>query len=155
MDYNKRLKSYILPKIRDRAVFSIKKNFRVGGRPKKWKPSHRSKSIHKSSFDKRKRHGKTLIDTATLLNSIKGKIKDNHVEIGTSVTYAKIHNFGGIISGKFRVRSHQRKTPSGKTTTVKEHTRNVKFKIPKREFMILQKQDLKYFKDVIKRGLSK
>jgi phage virion morphogenesis protein len=41
------------------------------------------------------RTGKPLIDTGILRGSITHTVQENHVEVGTNVLYAAIHNYGG------------------------------------------------------------
>lgn len=63
---------------------SVIRNFMVGGRPEKWKPSVRAK----------KQGGKTLVDTGRLRSSIASRAFPDHVEIGTNVQYAVMHQLG-------------------------------------------------------------
>lgn len=51
----------------------------------KWRPSERAL----------KQGGKTLVDTARLMQSINHQVTGNAVEWGTNVVYAAIHQFGG------------------------------------------------------------
>jgi phage virion morphogenesis protein len=52
----------------------------------KWPPSKRAA-----------KGGRTLTDTARLLNSITSASDTTHAEVGTNVVYAAIHQFGGDI----------------------------------------------------------
>ncbi|MFQ5585468.1 MAG: phage virion morphogenesis protein [Thermodesulfobacteriota bacterium] len=63
---------------------SIRRNFKVGGRPK-WKPSARVKAAG----------GVTLTDTGRLKNSMTVEARRDRVSVGTNVVYARIHQFGG------------------------------------------------------------
>lgn len=64
--------------------------FERGGRPKRWKPSHRAE----------REHGKTLMDTSRLAMSITHDAGDDEVVVGTNVAYGPIHQFGGEIRPK-------------------------------------------------------
>ena len=44
--------------------------------------------------------GKTLVDSARLMQSITSNASDTGVEVGTNVLYAAIHQFGGTIRAK-------------------------------------------------------
>lgn len=44
--------------------------------------------------------GRTLVDTARLMQSITHEADDSGVAVGTNVLYAAIHQFGGTISAK-------------------------------------------------------
>ena len=79
----------ILLKIRDRLKISIMMNFRLEGRPQKWKPSQRSLGLTRSKKDGKFRKGKTLQDTGMLKNSIQAKISDGNVVIGSPMKYAE------------------------------------------------------------------
>jgi phage virion morphogenesis protein len=63
--------------------------FEEGASPagKAWKPSARVKE----------KGGQTLIDSARLRNSITSDASTDHVEVGTNVVYAAIHQLGGVI----------------------------------------------------------
>lgn len=66
----------------------VLRNFRLGGDyPEKWQPS-------------KKAGGKTLIRTSVLRNSFHVKDRAWSVSVGTSVKYAAIHEFGGVIRPK-------------------------------------------------------
>ena len=79
----------ILLKIRDRLKISIMMNFRLEGRPQKWKPSQRALGLTRSKKDGKFRKGKTLEDTGMLKNSIQAKISEGNVIVGTPMSYAK------------------------------------------------------------------
>lgn len=70
-----------------------------------------------------------------LRNSFRTRRTTNSVHFITYKDYAQIHNEGGRINGTFGVRSHKRKTRSGRVATVKSHSRTVDFTMPKRQFM--------------------
>ena len=79
----------ILLKIRDRLKMSIMMNFRLEGRPQKWKPSQRALGLTRSKKDGKFRKGKTLEDTGMLKNSIQAKISEGNVVIGSPMKYAE------------------------------------------------------------------
>ncbi len=109
-------------------VASIKRNFEVGGRPKRWKP------LSKETI-KRRRKGssKPLVDTGRLKNSINFKITGRSVEIGPSgdIVYAAIHQFGGRAG-----RGHSAQ-------------------IPARPYLVFQKEDINYIKEVMDEALRR
>jgi phage gpG-like protein len=123
---------------------SIRTNFMVSGRPVKWKPSKRSADQGIPG-----RAGSTLRDSNRLMNSITSTVQGDSVIIGTNVEYAAVHNYGAkkFSFGTFasQVRSHERLSPSGKRSVVREHKRKVKLPwgdIPAREFVLLQDADI-------------
>lgn len=65
-------------------------NFERGGRPERWKESHRAA----------REHGKTLTDTGRLAMSITHVAGEDFVIVGTNIDYAAIHQFGGVIRPK-------------------------------------------------------
>lgn len=71
--------------LRTDVQFNFKRQAGPDGQP--WKPTHRG--------------GQILRDSGRLLRSIDYRVEsDSEVRIGTNVVYARIHNFGGTISGK-------------------------------------------------------
>ena len=135
--------------IRDKLLLSVEENFRQSGRPR-WIPSRREEVTNVSKFDKKTRQGKTLIDTSTLKGSIQAAITGYQIEIGTSVNYARIHQYGGNIQKSVQIPQHQRriyqafgKPITPKSITVRPHTRNLNIKIPARPFILLQDYDWK------------
>lgn len=69
--------------------------------------------------------------TARLASSITSKVEDRADglvgRIGTNVVYGRVHELGGT----FEVPAHERKTKSGKTSTVRAHTAT----FPQRSFL--------------------
>ena len=68
---------------------SVVRNFVEGGRPEKWTPSQRALGLIRSRIDGKRRVGKTLIDTAKLMNSINYKISGDNIFVGTAISYGK------------------------------------------------------------------
>ena len=115
----------------------------------RWKPRKKPRK------GGQKRSQTLLVDTGRLKKSIRKISADaNRVVIGTDVPYAYIHNYGGNITGTFKVqahtvKSHRRRshtrTRAGKTEkikaqtvkahAVKAHTRKVNTRIPQRQFL--------------------
>lgn len=131
---------------------SIANNFKEGGRPKKWKPSHRAKATG----------GKTLIKTARLMRSINKKVAGKKLIVSANVKYARIHHLGGQISQTVTVREHSRyitkafgKPIEGKRVIVKSHQRKMNVNIPARPFMVIQDADFKLFKRIISNYICK
>jgi len=101
---------------------SVMRNFREQRAPDgtAWKPSWRAL----------REGGKTLIDTATLRNSIHVRPGPDRVAVGTPVEYAAVHQFGAR-RGSFgehivQVRAHRRRSRKGGEHTVRAHTRRVR-----------------------------
>lgn len=101
---------------------SFKKKKFIGG-TQKWKPV----------IDKRtgKPKDTPLRESSILFNSLEVRHTGMTATVSTPVKYAKIHNEGG--KGNVTIRKHRRRLPTGKTTTVKSHSRKVN--IPQRQFM--------------------
>lgn len=112
---------------------SVIENFRVGGRPEKWKPSKRAIL----------QDGQTLVDKGILRNSINYQAGRNRVEVGTNVVYAAIHQFG--LQQSVNVKQHKRKNKKGGASTVKAHSR--KINMPKRPFLLVQDEDLEEIRE--------
>jgi len=108
-----------------------------------------------TAWDKRKKkaRGSILVQSGRLKRSIRITAKGRYfVEIGTDVTYAKIHNEGGKITQTVSVKAHKRTKSIAKssnirsrkasrqrvkagTTTVREHSRKMNLSIPQRQFL--------------------
>lgn len=76
-----------------------------------------------------------LVKTGRLRRSLRMQASGRRVIIFTDVPYAKIHNEGGQIQTTARVSAHQRRSSSGKKTTVRAHNRRVNINMPQRQFM--------------------
>ncbi len=115
---------------------SIRTNFAAGGRPVQWKPL-------------KVRQGQPLRDTGRLQDSITSRVRGDVVLVGTNVEYAAVQNFGAK-KGSFgetvvQVRAHQRRSRSGVTSTVRQHSRRTMMPwgdIPARPFMLVQDEDI-------------
>jgi len=134
------------------AVKSIKKNFRHGGRPEKWKPVKKKPKKYKLT--------KTLVNTGNLSNvsSVKNEADYSVTLISNPLTraYARVHQEGAVINHpgrqlKFR-KKKSRKT--GEVRTVFASSKNKRIskvvkgkpyvvKIPARPFMIVPEEDLR------------
>lgn len=120
---------------------SVMRNFREGRSPDgtPWPPSRRALLTG----------GKTLVDTATLRNSIHVRPGPSSVTVGTPVEYAAVHQFGAR-RGSFgehivKVRAHMRRSRrTGRTQTVRAHARRVRLPwgdIPPRPFLGVRRED--------------
>lgn len=74
-------------------IGSIQRNFKAGGRPKKWK------ELAESTIKQRRRGGgkggiKILVDTARLKNSPAMRVRRTEAEVGTNMVQAKRQHFG-------------------------------------------------------------
>jgi phage virion morphogenesis protein len=111
-------------------VASTQRRFETGVGPdgSPWPPSIRALAVG----------GKTLVDTARLMQSITFNASESGVEVGTNVLYAAIHQFGGTINAK---------TPAGLRFQVhgasgkKEWRNKQSVKIPARPFIGLDDRD--------------
>lgn len=70
-------------------VRSIRRNFREGGRPKKWPKSQRAGERRS-----------TLVKSGHLMRSVHPRVEARRVLIGPNRDYARIHQFGGRIRPK-------------------------------------------------------
>ena len=125
---------------------SVVKNFEVGGRPQRWKPSRRAVV----------EGGRTMIDTGRLMKSITSRAYRDRAEVGTNVIYAAIHQFG--FEGDVEVKSHIRKVKSrdirkgrkkiaSGITVVRSHSRHMN--IPARPFLMVQDEDWREIREAI------
>ena len=146
---------------------SINRNFFSSGRPNKWTPLTSSTAKQKS----RKGYSPLpLIRTGRLRASISSKVMGNKLIVGTSIPYARIHQYGGTISqgarselfGRKRyIRGSRRgKFKRGKTLIGPRHvgfgfgSRGITFgarliNIPARPFLVFQRDDLKAIERLI------
>jgi len=120
---------------------SIDKNFNTGGRPVRWKVSHRAAGQGRAGSG---RTGQTLLDTARLKNSITMRVSGKILKLGTNLKYAATHHYGRNFDQNVTVRKHWRKItqafgkPVSKTVGVRAHSRHMKYKIPARPFVLIQ-----------------
>ena len=161
----KRLSSHIdnmtpvMRSVGETVLASIRRNFKEGGRPVRWK---KSKRVIASG-------GVTLTDNAILKNSINVAAGKDWTSIGTSDKRAGLLNFGAK-KGEFgtvqaRVKEHIRKISQAfgkpiepKDVKVKAHTRTQILPwgdIPAREFMMVQEEDWDEINDLLWEHLSK
>jgi len=104
-------------------IKSIDTNFKVQGRPNKWKP------LSQSTVKLRRRGSSAILqDTGRLKGSFALEVSNWEARIGTSIAYAPAHNFGSVTV---------RNTAWGKPTKSYVHT------IPQRKFMLFQEEDKK------------
>jgi phage virion morphogenesis protein len=68
---------------------SIRRNFKVGGRPKKWAP------LKPATLKAKAPKTKILIDSARLMGSVTFKESRDRLDVGTNLIYGPIHQFGG------------------------------------------------------------
>lgn len=152
----------ILPQIREIVRTSIDRNFSeegrygtelFGGGTNKWKRSKRADL----------QSGQTLSDTGQLAASIRIFVSQTGnnitVDVGSNKLYAPIHQFGyeGDVTVKAHTRkrrAHNRRTKTGKLVPVRAHTQEVnsytrKSNLPKRPFLVLQKEDIDDIKALV------
>jgi len=139
-------KELLMRAIGETAVTSINKNFERGGRPHRWKPSHRVE----------KKGGETLVNNAHLKKSIHPEATNDSVVIGTADVRAATLHFGAK-QGSFgvfesRIKEHFRRSESGEIKKVKAHTRRQALPwgdIPPRPFMLVQDEDWEEIRNTI------
>ncbi|HMN89778.1 MAG TPA: phage virion morphogenesis protein [Saprospiraceae bacterium] len=90
----------------------------------KWKPRKRTTGKQR----------RILVKSGRLRRSLRYRNLSRVVAIFTDVPYAQVHNEGGKLTARQKVKAHTRKTKRG-STTVKSHIRNVNFTMPQRQFM--------------------
>jgi len=128
---------------------SVMRNFREQKAPDgtAWKPSKRASE----------ENGKTLIDTATLRNSIHVQASRDQVRVGTPVEYAGVMQFGAA-AGSFGTRvinipSHTRGSwKGGVPSYVSAHKRVVRLPwgdIPARPFIGIRNEDWPEIRDAL------
>ena len=101
---------------------SIQRNFQVGGRPRMWRP------LKAATLAAKLRHGWSatpLVRTGQLRRSITPRADRRRMTIGTTVPYARIHQFGG-------------RTGRRHATT-----------IPARPYLVFQRDDLQVIRQMI------
>ncbi len=95
--------------------------------PEPWKP----RSTRRRGSNLRQK-GAILVDSGRLKRSIRlASVSQDRIIIATDVPYAQVHNDG--LNGTVNVRSHSRHSRTGRTHTVKVHSRTVK--LPQRRFL--------------------
>ena len=127
--------------IGENIIASIQRNFRVGGRPDKWKPL--SDVTIEQRKKKKKWPGRILMQTGGLIGSLHSVATNRKAIVSANKKYAAVHQFGAK-KGEFgefiaHVKSHMR---SGKR--VRAHTRRIVVPwgdIPARPFMLVQNED--------------
>ena len=67
-------------------------------------------------------------------HALKGRVRADAVEFRFPLDYMRIHNEGGVISGTFAVKAHERSTKKGKVS-VSAHSRTVSITMPKRQYV--------------------
>jgi phage virion morphogenesis protein len=124
--------SPLMKNVGETALTSIRKNFELGGRPSKWKAL--KLSTIKSRTAQGHWPGKILIRhgaSGGLLGSLNYKAYGDRVVLSANKVYAAIHHFGG------------------------QAGRGHKVRIPKRPFMLIQKEDWEEIKNLTGRYLAK
>lgn len=135
---------------------AIQKNFDSEGHRlgKKWEPLKPSTLAQKR---RKSRASAILQSRGQLIKSIQSNHSDSEASAGTNLRYAAAHNYGAKIyrksgSSVLNFRKYKRGKHKGKTLFTKE--RNAQFSqkvlrkagsitIPKREFLALNKEDMK------------
>lgn len=101
-----------------------------------------------------------LVKSGALSRSLRMRITQTRITIGTNIPYAEIHNEGGVVSGVVKVRQHTRRIKQvGKRrrtrVNVRAHTRKMNTAIPRRQFMGPSKIADNQVVDLIEKQLSK
>jgi phage virion morphogenesis protein len=93
--------------------------------------------------------GKTLTDTALLVNSITYEASDDSVAVGTNLIYAAIHQFGGTIKSKTKSGLWFRTVGNGDWARAKS------VEIPQRSFLGLSDDDEDTIQDITEAYLNR
>lgn len=141
---------------------SVDLNFRAEGRPSRWAGLSDLTKMNRRKGRKKKGGGegthKILQDTGTLRKSIVTamraapgaiyEIKPDMLKIGTNLPYAAIHQWGGTIKPKDGKKAL--KIPKGRKRKGKkqEFIFRKMAKIPQRQYLLVQSEDLKYFERI-------
>ena len=132
----------LIPAMRDIGEIirrSVRKNFKVGGRPNRWQPSARAK----------RDGGQTLVKSSILKNSFTVEAGANSVSVGTNVKYAAIHQFGGRTPPHvIRPKTKKALFWPGAGHPVKS-VKHPGSKMPKRPFLMVQNEDWPRIKSAI------
>ena len=138
-----------------KAQEAIWKNFDVGGRPTKWKKSKGAKKRTSGNLK-----GKTLQASGRLKAAVRYRVTSDGVELTNNMSYARIHNDGGVIKNpggqpyivmkkKGKVRAVFMKRDGSYPEGVK-FTKPHSITMPKREFMVLPDNFNDTVDDIIK-----
>lgn len=144
----------MLMKIGVYQVGSIDKNFRAGGRPRKWKDlAPLTKALRRKG--RGGGHFAILQDKGRLRGSISAKVyavsTRNEARIGTNLAKAPLLHFGGMSKGsKIKIPQHRRRITQAwgkpiqpKTITVRSYIMKIGPKrVPAREFVMFQREDI-------------
>lgn len=119
---------------------STKRRFKTGTDPK-------GKAWQRSQRLEGKKRGRTLVDTARLRNSIRGRATSDLAEVGTNVLYAGRHQFGDKKPMTIRAKNAKnlRFQIGGRWISKKE----VKVKLPARPYLGIGDTDLEEIKAIL------
>jgi phage virion morphogenesis protein len=145
--------SPIMSHVADVLLYSVRKNFDAGGRPRWESLSESTKTVRKR---KGQWPGSILVQIGRLRDSIVTAHGKDWASVGTNVKYAKTQQFGAA-RGEFgtqtaRIQQHRRKLKSGKAIPVREHTREVTTPwgdVPARPFLVVQDEDWTEIEDIL------
>jgi len=137
----------VMKNIGETVYASIRRNFEVGGRPKRWEPSLRVK----------REGGQTLIRKGAgggLLGSLSYDPEMDRVTVSASKEYAAIHHYGGN-TGPSIIRAKNGKALfwPGARHPVKS-VKHPGAKIPARPYMLVQNEDWTEIAGIINRYLA-
>ncbi len=152
-------------------VSSVIRSFQLGGRTSgdiarpfdggtvKWRPVNTAYGIMKA------KNGKAadgiLLYTGRLRNSVQWQITATGIELGTNLTYAAIHQFGGEVTITPRSRSYFRFRAA--TAKTKEEVsfwigmsrkRGNTIRMPARPFLTIQAEDIEDIQDIAIRHID-
>lgn len=125
---------------------SVRENFEVGGRYST--PGSLLGGNHKWVKGK---YGGSLIKTGNLRDSITSESDSNSAQVGTNISYAKIHNFGATVAGQTII-PREKKGLSFIWNGIRRIYAKVTTKthdIPARPFMVVQPEDIEGFKETL------
>ena len=145
-----------------RLIANMAKNHFLEGFRKGAKKGGGQTDDSSSGWDRRKketrqsRRRSILVKEGDLRKSIKviAATWEKIIVGSREIPYAEIHNEGGIINATQSVPAHTRRS-RGQVSLVKEHTRRMKSRIPKREFIGKSKKLERQIKNLVVKELDK
>ena len=147
----------VLNSIGEVLLSSIEDNFRAEGRysePTSWRGgTNKWKELKPATVARRKKLGRSehpiLQVRGDLAASFSKSVTDDSVTVGTNKVQAKALHYG--FNGTVTVKSHTRKSSTGKSYQVKSFTR--KMNLPPRPIAAVQEGDIEEIKELIAKHL--
>ncbi len=135
----------VLTEIGEIVRSSVVRTFQEGGHPTRWVASRRA--IREG--------GQTLTDTGRLRDSINVRAYARHVEVGTNVKYAAIHQFGGTTGPRIITPKHKKALYWPGAAHPVRAVKHPGSTIPARPFLAVQDEDWTEIKRAIREYLER